>query len=312
MRTQTKLFFCLIVLTLAVNSSVSFAKLSVAVTVDDLPFTGDLPMGYSRVAIAKQMIEIFKKHKVPEVYGFINAGKLKKNPETEEVFKIWKAAGFKFGNHAYQHEDLNKISAPDFQIAIEKNESALKKYGTQSDWKYFRFPFLHEGESLEKRNAIRAYLKKHDYQIAQVTVDFEDWSWNSPYARCVAKKDDKAISTLKETYLMNANDALDRADKMALGLFKRQIPQVLLLHIGAFDALVLDQLLSNYKAKGVNFISLSEATKDDIYQIDPKVVGPWGMEFTYQVMKSKGLKIADLGLEKYQGYPEELLQTICN
>lgn len=296
---------------IVINPSVCFAKLTVAITVDDLPYTGDLPVNTTREVLAKQMVEAFKKHKVSEVYGFINAGKLEKNPESAEVFKIWKKAGFKFGNHAYEHDDLNKISPLEFQSAIEKNEHMLQRLSSKSDWKYFRFPFLHEGETIEKRNSIRDYLNKHKYQIAPVTVDFEDWSWNSPYARCVVKSDDKAILMLKETYLTNANDALERADKIAHGLFKRSIPQILLLHIGAFDAVVLDQLLANYKKKGVTFISLAEAVKDDVYKIDPGFIGPQGAEFTYQVMKSRGLKITDLGLEKYQGYPEKFLQTIC-
>ena len=79
------------------------------------------------------------------------------------------------------------------------------------DWHYFRFPFLREGETLGKRRAIRRYLRANGYRIAQVTIDFEDWSWNEPYAYCLDKGDARSISWLKTTYLRNAVDQLERA-----------------------------------------------------------------------------------------------------
>ena len=46
-----------------------------------------------------------------------------------------------------------------------------------------------EGESLDKRYAIRSYFKKRDYKIAQVSVDSGDWDFNDAFIRC--KKQDK-------------------------------------------------------------------------------------------------------------------------
>ena len=37
-------------------------------------------------------------------------------------------------------------------------------------------PFLHEGETLEKREAVRRYLAEHRYAIAEVTIDAHDWA----------------------------------------------------------------------------------------------------------------------------------------
>ena len=301
----------LFILILFAFVSQSHAVIKVAVTVDDLLIHGPLPPGVTREMIATKMTEIFRKHKVPEVYAFINAGKVEQKNESLEVLQIWKKAGFPFGNHTYLHEDINKTSIADFKKAIDLNEPLLKKLSDSSDWKYFRYPYLREGETLEMRNAIRSHLKEHGYKIAQVTIDFEDWSWNGPYARCKTKNDTKSIQWLKDTYIKNATDMLTRADAMSQALFKRSIPHVLLLHIGAFDSEMLETLILEYKKKGVVFVPLSEASQDEVYAIDPGFAAKRGSELTYQVMKQRNLTLKDLGLAPYLDYPETKLEQLC-
>jgi peptidoglycan/xylan/chitin deacetylase (PgdA/CDA1 family) len=287
------------------------SKIQIAITVDDLPTHGQLPPKVSREDIAKKMTAIFKKHKVPEVYAFINAGKVEERHESMEVLQIWKDAGYPFGNHTYLHSNINKVSIDEFKTAIDKNEPMLKALSGSDNWKYFRYPYLREGDTLEKRNAIRKHLFDHGYQIAQVTIDFEDWSWNDPYARCMAKSDSKSIEWLKETYLSYADQAVDMEEFISKALFKRSIPHILLLHIGAFDAEMLDELLTHYERKGVEFIPLSQAMRDEVYAHDPGIAQKNGSELTFQVMKARGLKSKDIGLPKPDRYPGKKLDEVC-
>jgi hypothetical protein len=247
---------------------------------------------------------------VTEARGFINAGKVDEKHEPFEVLQIWKDAHLGFGNHTYLHEDLNKVSAEDFERSIGRNEPMLTKLGVGDD-RFFRYPYLREGDTLEKRNAIRGYLREQSYKIAQVTVDFEDWSWNEPYVRCKAKGDAKKIAWLKKTYLENAVETLKRADKISRGLFKRQVPQILLLHIGALDAEMIDSLLTEYEEVGVTYISLGDALRDEMYAINPNIAAQYGSEITYQIMRSRGVKLKQVGLEPYTGYPEKELESAC-
>lgn len=290
--------------------SVQAAPIEMAITVDDLPAHGQLPAGVTRLEVVQTMLAALKKHQVPEVYGFINAGKVEFNKADLPVLQAWREAGYPLGNHGYSHMDLHKANAADFTKDIQKNEALLKELNGTADWKYFRYPFLREGDVLEKRNAVRAYLSEHQYKIAQVTVDFEDWTWNNPYARCADKKDKKPIASLKKTYLDNAVRKLDQTVKITDYLFKRPVNHVLLLHVGAFDAVMLDDLLMSYKKKGVKFIPLSEALQDDIYKLDPAVVGKWGSELQFQVLKSKGIKMKDTGAAEV-AYPEDALRGVC-
>jgi hypothetical protein len=73
---------------------------------------------------------------------------------------------------------------------------------------------------------------------------------------------------------------------------------------------MMDELLKTYKKMGVKFISLAEALKDPVYEIDPGVVGKWGSELQFQILKSKGLTLKDIGVEGIS-YPEGELAKVC-
>ena len=170
-----------------------------AITMDDLPLNGSLPPGVTRVETTKNVLEILKKRHVPPVYGFINAKRLEENVDGAEALKLW-AAKEPVGNHTYSHMDLEQNTAEAFEREIEEDEPVLEllnlglpKQETKDNWRWLRYPYLHEGDTVEKRRAVRAYLKTHGYRIAQVTLDWEDYLWNTAYARCAAKNDMKTI-----------------------------------------------------------------------------------------------------------------------
>lgn len=303
-------FFFYFLITLSLDS---FATIKMAITIDDLPVHGILPPGSTRYQVAKDLVEIFKKHEVPEVYAFINAGNIENKDDTSKAIKVWLEAGYPLGNHTFTHMSLNNNSTSDFIKEIALNDDYLKSISSNFNWKYFRYPYLHEGDTLEKRNTVRKFLHEElKYKIAQVTVDFNDWAWNDPYARCVAKGDINAIQWLRESFLKNATEVLTFSNNVAVKVFNREIPHILLLHVGALDVQVMDQMLANYKKIGVEFIPLSEAIKDPIYAIDPGITFPkWGAELQFQVLKARGKKVTDLGIEPYRGFPEDKLKELC-
>lgn len=287
-------------------SSPIFAQIKMAITVDDLPEHGKLPPGVSREQITREMLRIFKKHDVPDAVGFINAEK-----GLIDLLKMWRAAGYSLGNHTYSHLSINKGTISEYKKEIDGNEGILQELAGDSPWKVFRYPYLHEGNSIEKRNAIRAYLKERGYKIAQVTVDFEEWAWNDPYAMCMLHENAIEIEWLKKTFMQNAQEVLERSELLSQKLFNRSIKHILLLHIGGFTTEMLDELLSLYKKKGVEFIPLSEALTDPVYELDPGVVSLHGSELQYQVLKSRGLTLQDIGMKPYEGFPWKKLKNVC-
>jgi hypothetical protein len=160
---------------------------------------------------------------------------------------------------------------------------------TDQDWHWLRFPYLAEGETVAKHDAIRTFLAAHGYRIAAVTLSFDDYLWNDPYARCVAKKDAASIAAMETAYLAAAETSLSYYHMLSQQLFGRDIPYVLLMHLGGFDARMLPRLLALYKQKGVSFITLDQAEADPFYRVDTDPQLPAGPTTLEQAMAARGV-----------------------
>ncbi len=258
----------LVVFSLGLAGTCAAQKL--AITMDDLPQNGDLPPGVTRAETTKNVLAILKKRHVPPVYGFVNAKKLEGSADGAEALKLW-AAAEPVGNHTYAHMDLEQNTAEAFEREIEEDEPALELLAKGDDWRWLRYPYLHEGDTVEKRRAVRAYLKGRGYRIAQVTLDWEDYLWNFAYARCAAKNDKKSIEWLRSSYLNTASEFLDLGREQAKLIYGRDINHVLLMHLGAFSSMILPEALDLLKKKGFKLVTLEEAESDAAYEGDPDV-----------------------------------------
>ena len=261
-----------------------------AVTFDDLPVHGALPSGITRYEIAQSILQTLGREKLPPVYGFINGGRGAEDPDSLSVLQAWRKAGQPLGNHTWMHLDLNKETPEEFGAEVLKNEPLLGSLMGKADWHWLRYPYLHEGDTVEKRRAVRAWLSAHSYKIAEVSMDFEDYLWNEPYARCVAKRDSASIAKLHDSYLAVADQYYGVFRELSRLVYGRDVKYVLLMHVGAFDARMLPELLKLYRAKGVRFVGLPEAMSDPAYQDDPDIGEPTGGTFLELMMQKKKIK----------------------
>ncbi len=261
----------------------------IAFTWDDVPAHGPLPAGELRLGIGHRIIEAMQAQHLPPAYGFVNGAALEREPESVSVLKDWRDAGFPLGNHAWSHMNLNTASLEEWEADVLKNEPVLEKYAAGSDWHWLRYPFLAEGDTPEKRAAARQFLAAHRYRIAAVTMSFGDYMWNEPYARCVARKDTGAIEQLETSYLDAAAADADFRRHMAKALFGHDIPYVLLMHVGAFDARMLPHLIGVYQNKGFSFVTLEEAEKDPFYSNSLDPTTPAGPDLLEAAMQARGL-----------------------
>jgi peptidoglycan/xylan/chitin deacetylase (PgdA/CDA1 family) len=249
----------------------------IAITFDDLPAHSVLPRGETRMQVAKQILRALRRAHLPPTYGFVNAEPIEKTPDLVTVLAAWRTDGNLLGNHTWSHMNLNQNTLAAFEQDLTKDEPALKLQMNGQDWHWFRFPYLAEGDTNEKKMGIRVFLAQHGYKIAGVTMSFADYSWNEPYARCADKGDRVAIARLERSYLKAADENIRYYRGMSKTLYGKDIPYVLLMHIGAFDARMLPRLLRLYRHRGFKFISLQDAEKDPFYKydVDPKLLpGP--------------------------------------
>ena len=263
----------------------------IAFTWDDLPTHGPLPAGETRVEIGKKILQAMKAAHMPPVYGFVNGVRTEEEPLSTPMLKEWRDAGLPLGNHTWSHMNLNQKPLADWEADVLKNEPLLQPYMSGNTWRWIRYPNLAEGNTPEKRDGARKFLAEHGYKIAGVTMSFGDYMYNGPYARCVASNDSAGIALLEKSYLEAADATLDYTRAMSKALYGRDIPYVLLMHVGALDARLLPRLLELYRAKGMTFITLEEAEKDPFYKNDLDLSLPAFPDTLEQAMQARALPL---------------------
>lgn len=237
----------------------------IAITVDDLPVHAGYPPGVTAQQVSEEMLAALQAGGVPAAYGFVNAEKAQDQPDTERVLEDWRSAGMMLGNHGWSHKHLSEMSIEEFERELVRNEPALARTAGQSDWRWFRYPFLDEGKDAEQRAAARVVLARHGYRVAAVTMSFGDWQWTAPYARCAARGDRASIAELERMYLAAAEESIAVSRGGSKQVLGRDIPYVLLMHVSAMSAHMMPRLLRLYREAGFRFVSLPDAESDPAY-----------------------------------------------
>jgi peptidoglycan/xylan/chitin deacetylase (PgdA/CDA1 family) len=285
-----------------------------AVTVDDLPAHGELLPGVSRADIARGVLRALRNNGVRQAWAFANGTDIGDEPELIEVPRMWLKAGYPVGNHTYSHRNINDVTVQAYIDDIERMDRLIALLSPLSPLverrHVFRYPFLEEGSTFEKRDAVRKFLFEKQYQIAQVTIDYNDWAWNDAYTRCVMQHDQKTIGWLKARVVEEAGRSVRASNMLARLLFGRDIAHILLIHVGAFNAVMLDTILKDFRAHGVTFITLDEALTDPAYQIDPHYLYEGGRGFLEQIVESRNVDTAGDRLEP-SPYTVARLNEVC-
>ena len=278
----------------------------VALTFDDLPAAGGLPAHQTRTAILSRLAAELKAAHLQGTYGFVNAVDLDEDPDTQQALHDWVRAGMNIGNHTWSHPLLTDVTAAEFEQNIARDEPALRQFADGSDWHWFRYPNLQEGETLAKRDDVRAWLRQHGYRIAEVSLNFQDDDWSDPYNRCLASHDDAAIGWLKQSYLENAAEFIRVGREEQQIAFGHEIPNVLLLHGTQFTALMLPDLLRLLRQEGFRFAPLREVLRNPAYSLDPHAGLANGGTFPSLFLNAKNLK-----WPTFQPEPVEKLDSLC-
>jgi peptidoglycan/xylan/chitin deacetylase (PgdA/CDA1 family) len=263
----------------------------VALTFDDLPVHGALPPGMRRRDIARSILATLRAHRVPAAYGFVNAKGVENEPDHVEVLRLWRAAGHPLGNHTFSHMDLHANTIEAFEQDVVANEATLRPQMGGDDWHWFRYPYLHEGETIEQRRAAALFLAQRGYRVAEVTLNFDDWAFSDPYARCLARDDTAAVTWIKEHYIRRAVRSLSKDLHNTMLTFGRDIDHVMLLHAGAVTAAMLPRLLALLEARGFTFVTLQEAEADVAYAAAVRPL-PSGGTWLDHVMATKGITVS--------------------
>lgn len=236
----------------------------VAVTVDDLPVHGKLPPGVTRLQIAEAHLQTFREYGVVEAVGFVNAQGAE--IEGDAVLAAWRRAGHPLGNHTFSHMSLGRAaSLQAWQADVVAGEPLVRKHMAGADGQWFRFPNLAVGTG-ERRDGALAFLHGRGYRVADVSLAFSDWNYKDAYVRCKAAGDEATLAAMKAHYLRSVDIGIAQTRAESQAVYGRDIPFVLLTHMGAFGADTLPEVLQRLKAAGARFVTLAQAQSDPAYE----------------------------------------------
>ena len=220
------------------------------------------------------------------------------NDKGRELLKTWNVAGHLIGNHTYSHEYFNdqKITANKFEEDILHAENLLKDFSGFE--KYFRFPYLKEGDTAAKRDAIRSFLGQHGYRTGHVTIDASDWAVDARMRQRLEKNPAADLTPYRDFYLDHMWDRALYYDDLARKVLGRSVKHAILTHFNLLNALFLGDLIDMFKHKGWQVIDAEVAFADPVFTAQPKIV-PAGESLIWALAKETGK------FEKLLRYPGE-------
>jgi len=203
------------------------------------------------------------------------------------LISAWDAAGHLICNHTYSHKFYNgeKTTYDVFAADFLRNEPLIRGY--KHFTKLFRYPFLKEGDTADKRDRFRALLKQHGYRVGHVTVDASDWYVDQRMRERLGKDPKADTRPYRDYYLEHIRDRGHYYRQLARDVLGHDIRHTLLIHHSPLNALYLGDLLNSLKSDGWKLIDAEHAFRDPVFQREPKTL-PAGESLVWALAKESG------------------------
>lgn len=210
-------------------------------------------------------------------------------PAGMPLIERWSAAGHAVGNHTATHRSLasSDVSLQDFIDDVQRADEVLR--GLPTWMPMLRFPYLKEGDSVDKRDGMRAWMGEHGYRSAPVSIDTSDWYYNQRYLALQAAGRSEAVRRLTRAYVRHLLDRAVYYDTLAREVLGRSPSHVLLLHVNAINAATLPAVIEGFRAKGWHFVAARTAFDDPLYRMSPDTL-PAGESIVWALARQRGIE----------------------
>jgi peptidoglycan/xylan/chitin deacetylase (PgdA/CDA1 family) len=268
---------------------------SVAFTFDDGPRLEATPR-LSPLERNAALLAALARHKVKAALMVtVNNGAIR--PEGLALARAWGEAGHAIGNHTMSHLDLNAkdVTLSRYQQELLDCDRIIAPLPGYRKW--FRFTYLREGNTPDKRDGMRAFLKQQGYRNAYVSLDTSDWRLDEKLVEVLNKNPNAAaadLAPIKAAYLAHVRQRALAYRELAHKLQGRDIPQVILLHHNLINALWLDDVIAQFEQMGWQITTPQQAFEDPVYQLQPDRAAA-GQSLLLSMARS-------LGLGKFEGW----------
>ncbi|HEY8568753.1 polysaccharide deacetylase family protein, partial [Microbulbifer sp.] len=176
-------------------TSASSQAAEVAFTFDDAPRNAS---GYfDGPTRAKNLLQQLEEHKIGKVAFFANTSDL--SGEKLQRLQTYGDAGHIIANHSHTHPNFNQTSLQDYIDNVAEADKILGTFPTFKKW--FRFPYLREGDTAAKRDGMRQYLQQNGYTNAYITLNNYDWHIEVLFQEAVAKGIAVDLDRLRRFYV---------------------------------------------------------------------------------------------------------------
>jgi hypothetical protein len=207
-------------------------------------------------------------------------------PDGRSLLDAWDDAGHLICNHSYSHLTyLNETSFEEYAADFLRNEPIIAPYRHRTA--LFRYPSLKEGDTAEKRDRFRAFLKEREYRVGHVTIDVSDWYVDQRMQQR-SQQDSRAALEPYRDYLVA--HLLDRASfyrQLSLEVLGREIRHTLLVHYGMMNALFLQDVMAAFEKSGWTWIDAERAYEDPVFLKEPQTV-PAGESLVWALAAETG------------------------
>jgi hypothetical protein len=206
--------------------------------------------------------------------------------EGAKLLAKWDEGGHLLGNHSYSHLFYGEqTSYGDFAVDFLKNEKVIAAYRNRRA--IFRYPFLKEGDTAEKRDKFRALLKERGYRVGHVTIDASDWYVNQRLLHRWDTKPEFKVDAYRDYLTAHLLDRAAFYRQLAMDVVGRDIRHTLLVHFNTLNALVLPDVMAAFESAGWQWVDASVAYEDAVFDKQPKTV-PAGESLVWALAKESG------------------------
>lgn len=213
------------------------------------------------------------------------AGKYVDNEKNMPLLRAWNAPKHFIGNHTYSHRYYPNIKFEDYTQDILRNETLLKELPRYK--RFFRFPFLKEGKTVEQRDRMRAFLKERGYRNGHVTIDASDWYVDDRLRQKLKENPKAETKPYRDFYLNHLWERATYYDELSRKVLGRSVKHTLLVHHNVLNGLFLGDVLQMFKSKGWELIDAEEAFNDPVFSSEPRIA-PAGESLIWALAKETG------------------------
>lgn len=248
----------------------------ICITFDELPASS----GFHKVdrdAVTYLILETLKRHKI-KAAGFVVGNTIE---GSFDILGEWLNNGHILGNMTYTNQDYNQTMIKPFLDDVKQGHEAIEPMlsGFGQKKRYFRFPYLHYGDDITKKEQVDMYLEQHNYIVAHATVVIDDYLYNLSLEKLGPKPDSANFEELMNEYVNHIIDQVEQSEALSIEMLKRPCRQILQLRANRVNAVYLEDIIYALKEAGYTFISLDEALKDNLYRKTTAYFGSKGVGY---------------------------------